>query len=98
MEVVLFNLDSSAYFFNLLFNIGSFIFGNAFFNGLGHTFHQIFGLFQAQPGDRPNHLDHLYFFRAESGQDRIKLCLLLRYRSCAACRLAGRFVRSLARP
>jgi len=96
LEIALFNFNGSANFFNFLFDICGFIFGNGFFDRLGNTFHQILRFFESQAGDSANNLDNLNLFGAEAGENRIKLGFFFSRSSSGSTRSAAAIIGAAA--
>src|SRR5690606_10591257 len=82
----LLDLDGRAGLFQLLLDLLGLLLGDAFLDRLGSAVHQVLGLLEAQPGQLPDHLDHLNLLVASRLQDDVKLRLLL---GLGGCRRGG---------
>src|SRR5690606_579349 len=69
----LLDLDGRAGLFQLLLDLLGLLLGDAFLDRLGSAVHQVLGLLEAQPGQLPDHLDHLNLLVASRLQDDVKL-------------------------
>src|SRR5262249_47858621 len=76
----LLKLNLGAHLFELRLDLGSVILIDAFLDVLRRAFDQVFGLFEAKPGNGADLLDDLDLFLAGTGQNDRKFSLFFRRR------------------
>ena len=69
----LLEFDSCACAFELSFDFFSFFFGNAFFDGFGSAFDEVFSFFEAETGDSADFFDDSNFVVAKGFEDDVKI-------------------------
>ncbi len=74
--VTLLEFDGCAGFFELLFDLGGFVFGRTFLNGFRSAFDEVFGFLEAEAGDGTDFLNDVDLLVASGGEDYVKLVFL----------------------